>query len=250
MTRIPTLVKHWLDSFRTRYPIAGRWLIQRLKMSQFNGLPLTVLSFGLMLTIATLSEVAENIVNTEPMVRVDMAFTHWLFQGRSSSLSALLYAITWLGSVYVTVGVAIVGSMVLLRQHKRRHVFILWLLLAGVSLLVQVGKRQFVRPRPLSVAYYHEVGFSFPSGHSATALTLYGLLAYWWIRRSPNVRSRLWVGAGAISLILAVGFSRIYLGVHYLSDVLGGYLLGICWLIMGIVLTEWQRTRPQLNRDS
>lgn len=250
MTRIATQVKHGLYSFRTRYPAIGNWLIQRLKTSQFTGLPLTVLSFGLMLTIATLSEVAENIVNTEPMVRVDMAFTHWLFQGRSSSLSALLYGITCLGSVYVTVGLAIMGSFVLIRQHKRRHVFILWLLLVGVSLLVQVGKRQFVRPRPIQVAYYQEVGFSFPSGHSATALTLYGLLAYWWIRRSPNVRSRLWIGVGAASLILAVGFSRIYLGVHYLSDVLGGYLLGICWLIVGIVLTEWQQTRPQLHRDS
>lgn len=50
------------------------------------------------------------------------------------------------------------------------------------------------------------------------------------------------IGMAAISLILIVGFSRIYLGVHFLSDVLGGYLLGICWLILGIVLTEWQRT--------
>lgn len=175
--RFLTRINHWADWLANRYPVAGSWVARRLRTTSFTGLPLTVLSIGLLLTIATLSEVAENIVNTEPMVRVDVAFTHWLFQGRRSSLSALFYGITWLGSVYVTVGLAVVGSIVLLRQHKRRNVFILWGLLAGVGLFVQVGKRQFVRPRPLSVAYYHEVGFSFPSGHSATALpyTVYWL---------------------------------------------------------------------------
>lgn len=246
---ILTRLTHWANQLANHYPVAGRWLAGRLATTSFTGLPLTVLSIGLLISIATLSEVAENIVNTEPMVRVDLLFTQWLFQGRSSSLSTLFYGLTWLGSAYVTVGLAIMGSVVLLRQHQRQYVFILWLLLAGVSLFVQVGKWQFIRPRPLSVAYYHEVGFSFPSGHSATALTLYGLLAYWWIRWSPGTRSRVWIGAGAISLILAVGFSRIYLGVHYLSDVLDGYLLGICWLIVGIVLTEWERTRPQIHQD-
>lgn len=75
-------------------------------------------------------------------------------------------------------------------------------------------------------------------------MTLYGLLGYWWMRRLRKTRSQVWVGIAATTLILLVGFSRIYLGVHYLSDVLGGYLLGVCWLIIGITLTEWQRSKP------
>lgn len=217
------------------------FLRRRLAKEQFTGLPLTVLVIGLIISVMTLSEVAENIVNAEPMVGVDRLFTQWLFRERNGDLSKLFYALTWLGSIYATVGLALVGSAVLFRQHKQRDVFILWLLLAGVTLLVQVGKRHFIRPRPELVAWYPEVGFSFPSGHSATAMTLYGLLAYWWIRRVRTAAARLFVGTGAVSLILIVGFSRIYLGVHFLSDVLGGYLLGICWLIVGIVLTEWRK---------
>ena len=76
-------------------------------------------------------------------------------------------------------------------------------------------------------------------------MTLYGLLGYWFIRGTRQNRNRGLIGVAAVSLILAVGFSRIYLGVHFLSDVLGGYLLGACWLIVGIVLTEWQRTTHQ-----
>ena len=119
---------------------------------------------------------------------------------------------------------------------------ILWILMAGVGLFVQVGKRTFIRARPTEVAYYTESGYSFPSGHSATAMTLYGLLGYWLVRGRRRIQNQWLVGICAIGLILVVGFSRIYLGVHFLSDVLGGYLVGACWLIVGIVLTEWQRT--------
>lgn len=225
-----------------RYPNAARWLATRLMTDQFSGLPLTVLAGLLLANVLILSEVAENIINAEPMVQVDHWFTKTLFRIRSSRLSTFFYLVTWFGSQQATVSFALLGSAVLGWRHKRRHVILLWLLLGGVSLFVQVGKRTFVRERPLQVAYYPETGYSFPSGHSATAMLLYGLLAYWLIRGHHRVTSRMLTGSVALILILAVGFSRIYLGVHFLSDVLGGYLLGIGWLIVGIVLTEWQRT--------
>lgn len=236
--------------FGKRYPAFVRWLAHRLSTDQFTGLPLTGLLLLLVVTGMLLSEVAENVVNAEPMVQIDSQFTHWLFQGRTSQLSRLFYGITWFGSRYATVGFTLVGSMALLWQHQRRNALILWLLLGGVSLFVQVGKRTFDRTRPLQVAYYPETGYSFPSGHSAVAMTLYGLLAYWAIRRLRNPAGRVLVGLSAVCLILAVGFSRIYLGVHFLSDVLGGYLLGIGWLSVGIILTEWQRTTKHQGHAS
>lgn len=78
-----------------------------------------------------------------------------------------------------------------------------------------------------------------------TAMLLYGLLAYWLVRQIDGFRSKVLIAVIAGFLILAVGFSRIYLGVHFLSDVLGGYLLGMSWLILGIALTEWKRPRQQ-----
>ncbi|MBO0939274.1 phosphatase PAP2 family protein [Fibrella sp. HMF5335] len=226
----------------SRYPAAVRWLAARLTTDQFSGLPLTVLAGLLLVNVMILSEVAENIVNTEPMVQIDLWFTKTLFQARATNLSTFFYGVTWLGSLPATIGFAVLGSILLLRQHKRRNVFILWALIGGVATFVQVGKRTFVRERPLQVAYYPETGYSFPSGHSATAMILYGLLAYWLIRGQRSVRWKTGTGVTAVSLILMVGFSRIYLGVHFLSDVMGGYLLGVCWLIVGIVLTEWQRS--------
>ncbi|UHG94752.1 phosphatase PAP2 family protein [Spirosoma oryzicola] len=233
--------------FATRYPDLVRWLAERLSTEQFKGLPLTLLAGLLIINVLTLSEIAENLVNSEPMVQVDQGLTQWLFQARRTSVSRTFYVLTWLGSGYVTVSFTLLGSFVLYRQKKRRHILILWLLMAGVGLFVQVGKRTFIRQRPTLVAYYPETGYSFPSGHSATAMTLYGLLGYWLVRGRRRIRSRWLVGFSAVGLILLVGFSRIYLGVHFLSDVLGGYLLGACWLMVGIALTEWQRTNHLAN---
>ncbi|CCH03520.1 phosphoesterase, PA-phosphatase related (plasmid) [Fibrella aestuarina BUZ 2] len=236
-----------------RYPSAADWVAARLTTDRFNGLPLTVLAGLLLVNVMILSEVAENVVNAEPMVQVDLWFTKTLFQARGTGMSTFFYGVTWLGSLQATLGFALLGSILLLRQHKRRNVYILWSLIGGVAMFVQVGKRTFVRERPLQVAYYPETGYSFPSGHSATAMILYGLLAYWLIRGHHSRWSRAGIGIVAVGLILMVGFSRIYLGVHFLSDVLGGYLLGLCWLIVGIVLTEWQRSsrwNEQFKRPS
>ncbi len=243
-TQLVPILNRRFGTVASRYPALTRWMANRLNTEQFTRLPLTVLCIGMVVTIGTLSEVAENIVKSEMMVRVDMVFTDWLFQGRTSQLSTFFYGLTAFGSAYVTIGIGVLASVGFTYTKRFRNLMILWLLMLGVGAFVQLGKREFSRPRPPAIAYYNVSGFSFPSGHSATATTLYGLLGYWWTRRLRQTRSRVWVGAATIILILLVGFSRIYLGVHYLSDVLGGYLLGICWLIIGIVLTEWQRTKP------
>lgn len=238
-TNLKNVLSRWQRWLANHAPGLATWLAQRLTTHRITGLPLTMLAGGLGLNVMLLSEVAESFVQTEPMVAVDYWFTQWLVSGRTSGMSQFFYGITRAGSVYATIGLLVLSSTVLLVRGQRQKTMILWGLLAGVSLLVQLGKRTFVRVRPPEVAYYPETGFSFPSGHAATALTLYGLLAYWWIRRLHQTRSRILVGGVATLLIGLVGFSRIYLGVHFLSDVLGGYLLGSCWLLVGIALTGW-----------
>ncbi|WP_338868348.1 phosphatase PAP2 family protein [Spirosoma sp. SC4-14] len=223
------------------YPKLVEWVARRLSTDHFQGLPLTVLMGLLVGNVLVLSEIAENLVKSEPMVKIDALFTQGLVRNRTPLISHILYALTWLGSFYMTIGLTLAGSFFLYRQQKKRNIIILWVMLAGVGTTVQLGKRTFSRARPQQVAYYPETGYSFPSGHSATAMTLYGLLGYWLVRGRHRLHHPVRIGVLAAILILAVGFSRIYLGVHFLSDVLGGYLLGACWLLVGIVLSEWQR---------
>jgi membrane-associated phospholipid phosphatase len=105
----------------------------------------------------------------------------------------------------------------------------LTMLLAGVGGggLMYALKRLFHRPRPEAI--FDELGYSFPSGHSFFAVTLYCMLAYWLARDAPP-RQRFWIWTIAVTATLLMGFSRIYLGEHFPSDVAAGFAIGIPWI--------------------
>ena len=119
--------------------------------------------------------------------------------------------------------------------RNRRHCTLLpW----GKGRQAYERRSSFFSLRPTGIGVYDETFFSFPSGHATIAVACYGFIAYFLIRQTGTWRSRFNLSFAAIMLIAAIGFSRLYLGVHFLSDVLGGYLLGLLWLIIGICMTE------------
>jgi undecaprenyl-diphosphatase len=124
-------------------------------------------------------------------------------------------------AVFVVFGIA----------RSRRSALSLAFAIAGATLLDATLKECFKRPRPASFFDYPEpVSFSLPSGHALFSLCILGTLAWTmapWIR-SRQLRIALWLLTAG--LVAVIGYSRIYLGVHYPSDVIGGYLLGIAWL--------------------
>jgi undecaprenyl-diphosphatase len=170
--------------------------------------------------------------------RVDEGVLLWLQQHRAPWLDALALAGAALGSgtaVWVVLGAAT------LYLWGSRHVYslaLLWTSLLGGRVLNRVLKEAFGRPRPELVQGDLELvgytfGFptsaSFPSGHALTALVTYGTVAYLVARLEPTRRMRRLTLAGAAVLVLGIGFSRLYLAVHYPSDVAAGYLAGFVW---------------------
>ncbi len=113
--------------------------------------------------------------------------------------------------------------------------------LVGASFLNVLFKNLFQRPRPVGLNLVAETGFSFPSGHAMLSMAVLGMLVVIAHDRMRPGRRRLLVIAGLSALILLVGLSRLYLGVHYPSDVLAGYLASLCW----VALVHWAlRVRP------
>jgi undecaprenyl-diphosphatase len=101
-------------------------------------------------------------------------------------------------------------------------------------LVMALLKLYFSRPRPDDPVYQAAAGFSFPSGHAMSAMTFYGLLIYLTWRNIENIAARLLLCFVLICIIFLIGFSRVYLRVHYASDVLAGFSLGLVWLVASL----------------
>ncbi|MFB9278877.1 phosphatase PAP2 family protein [Cohnella cellulosilytica] len=126
----------------------------------------------------------------------------------------------------------------------RKELLLLVFCIGGAPLLNTALKMIFRRERPDLHRLAEELGYSFPSGHSMAAFALYGVLAYLLWRHVPGTKGRFALVSLAALLAFFIGLSRIYLGVHYPSDVLAGYLASTVWLGLGIGLFgAWLRKR-------
>lgn len=168
------------------------------------------------------------------------------------ALVAGLRAVTLLGGTLVLTVVATAATAFVLTRGRRRLATFLAVTTLGGWLLGSVVKLAVARPRPV---VDHEVatafGKSFPSGHAMSSTVVYGAVL---VALLPLVRSRARrraTVAAAVVLVLAVGSSRLLLGVHFLSDVLGGYVLGLAWLAGSIALCEtWREEEGRRRSDA
>ncbi len=243
LSRLPVLL--WL---KKRYPRLTDFILDRFSTASFVGLPLSLLLLVFWVNASLLSELTEEIIESQGMVAFDTNFTDLLYSMRSEWLSQTLYIFTYLGSreaVFIVGGLA---TLVFLYKRKFVAILAFWLVMGGIGLSVQYGKNFISRERPQEVAYYQEHNHSFPSGHATTSMALYGTLAYFLARHYTKQWQRWWILWLAGFIILMVGFSRIYLGVHYLTDVAAGFLLGALWVLVGISLTEMITYRSKVRQ--
>jgi membrane-associated phospholipid phosphatase len=221
-----------------RFPKTFHFVLRRFDTTTFIGLPLTILFVVICINVALLSQLTEDVIESEGVVRLDEAFTAFLYSIRSEWLSQTFYALTQLGTREAVFAIGGLATIVFLYRRRYTAVLAFWLTMAGVGLSVQYGKKIISRDRPTEVAFYPEHNFSFPSGHATTSIALWGILAYFGYRHLDHRRQRRLTILASGILILMIGFSRIYLGVHFLSDVLAGFLLGAMWVLLGISLME------------
>jgi membrane protein DedA with SNARE-associated domain/membrane-associated phospholipid phosphatase len=216
---------------RTRYDTQLRWLLRRLTLGQYLGLHLTV---GLLAAAGGLwlfGGLAEDLLTGDPIVHFDRVLDAYLHARATPPLTTFFLIVTALGSIETIVLLGVVVAAFF--AWRRRWLFLgSWLAaVAGSAVLNHLLKGLFERPRPY---FEHplliETSYSFPSGHAMESFVVYGMLAYFVILTLRSWESRVAVVFGAALLVVLIGFSRMYLGVHYLSDVLAGYAAGGVWL--------------------
>jgi undecaprenyl-diphosphatase len=130
------------------------------------------------------------------------------------------------------------------RSGKPRTAMLFVIAVLGAELLDQVLKLMFHRTRPVAFFGMAEpMGYSFPSGHSLVSCVFFGVLAAFAGMRTESGARRWSYYVAAALLALAIGYSRIYLGVHYFSDVIAGYAAGVLWVFSVATARRWLRLR-------
>jgi len=235
-----------VESLMKRHPRLTRFLAERFDTRCFEGLPLTLLSLGLAYSLVLLGGLVEDLLASDPIVAVDKRLAALLLVFRTPVLLAAFVKVTLLGNWQIILGGSFLFSLYLVLMKEKDYLLPFWFSLGGCGFFTTAGKWLFHRQRPFNMTQLME--YSFPSGHSMYTAFFYGFVIYFFIRRAESRIRRidlvfLWAG-----IVAAVGFSRLYLGVHYLSDVLAGVLMGFSWLLVGVSLVESRKARRLQGR--
>jgi undecaprenyl-diphosphatase len=189
---------------------------------------------------------AEDVVEGD--THVDTRLAAWLHERATPALTEFFEAVTFLGNVPVLFAVAAVAAAVLWRLRERNELQLLVLAVVGAEILTVGLKLGFQRERPFfSDPLATESTYSFPSGHSSVSLAVYGTLGFIAARHLPSFSTRIAALSAAALLVLLIGFSRLYLGVHFLTDVIAGFSVGLAWVTLCALLLHL-RVRFQTSR--
>jgi len=173
---------------------------------------------------------------------LDEAVRSWVHQFASPGMTRTMNAISLLGYNVLIVEM-VIAFVVFAKLRWRRAAVWLAVAMTGALLLDLALKYAYHRPRPTAFFGVAPSSYSFPSGHALCSLCFYGVLAGLLSARIKSTAWRVAVWTAAAVLIVAIGLSRIYLGVHYPSDVLAGYLAATVWVGTVIVLDHVRKVR-------
>lgn len=238
-------------------PVFGvlRWI--RAHVSGFHAAVgvFLLIGLGVALSAVLLFAGVAALMTAGTVQRFDDAVLLWINNHTSDTLDILALEITALGSGAAVWMLVMVGSVFLWTTTHRYSAALLWIAALGAPVVNSALKMLFDRPRPQLFDWRTEYAglSSFPSGHSATAMVVYATLAYLVVRLEPSRRlRRITIGIAAV-VILLIGITRLYLGVHYPSDVIAGYLVGLIWATvcaLGIEAVKYFRYRkPEVAED-
>jgi membrane-associated phospholipid phosphatase len=190
----------------------------------------------LLVAAAAFAVIAQQVATTAPILARDAQVSVWLHTHGSPAVTAFLLIITQLHSVLGVFTWSLIAAFFVWRTGDRLWVLSLALVVAGGMLINTMLKILFDRARPTwDDPLLTLTTGSFPSGHATGSTLFYGFLACYLVWRMKSDSARALVILGCVAMVALVSFSRVYLGVHYLSDVLAGMSLGTAWLALCMI---------------
>jgi undecaprenyl-diphosphatase len=231
---------------RRRYRRELAFVARRFTPGGALGLSLTAGLIIIGLTGWAFGSILTDVLHKDELATRNSPVAAWLVAHRTGWLTTVMQAVTTLGTGRVTAVFLVLAVLVLARKGRRWSTAVmLTVVAAGTSVLVDAIKLLTTATRPdVADLLTAAPGYAFPSGHSAQATAAYGAIAYLLTGRLRRWGQRVTVWAIAVLVITLVGFSRLYLGAHWLTDVLGGFTLGAAWTALTITTFGILTRRP------
>ena len=223
-----------LESWRTLHPRSTAFL---LKLATRAGLQLTAGVLVAALCWFAFFGVIQDLLANDPLVRADLRIMAFLQTLRAPEFNQVMVLFTDLANWQIVIAGAVILALFMYRYRQWWWLAALALCLAGEQLLSHVLKWLFARDRPdLHNALIPAAGGSFPSGHVLAGSIFYGFVACYIASQTRSWSVRIAIVAGAVLLVVGIGFSRVYLGVHWPSDVIGSFALGPAWVATVLIV--------------
>jgi membrane protein DedA with SNARE-associated domain/membrane-associated phospholipid phosphatase len=224
-----------------RFPGQVAWAARRLDPTSTTGLALTVATAVAVATTWTFLGVTQDVLAHEELTRLDPRVHLWILGHRVGWLNHAMQVLTWLGANAVVVPILAVAAVLLRLARHSWSPAVGMGVVYGAAILVHATVAELVhRPRPASTDWIVSAsGWSYPSGHTIQATAAYGILTILLAQGAP-ARVKAWLVSAACLVVSLVAASRMYLGVHWLSDVIGSMCLGAAvvsvWAIGSMVV--------------
>jgi undecaprenyl-diphosphatase len=180
-------------------------------------------------------------------ITLDLSVNAWAASINKGSFTVVAEGISVIFDTTALVIISVVLAAVFFVKNHRRYGVLLLGAMGGDALIVAITKTLIVSPRPLNGIIY-ATDYSFPSGHITGSVVFFGILTYFAWKNWASAKIKASTGVFYAAIVVLIGFDRIYLNVHWLSDVVGGFLLGTFWLMS--MLLVFSSLETKLSRSS
>lgn len=238
-------------AFRRRFAPQIRFLQDRLSPQGYLGLHLTVGMVVIVLGCWWFGGIVEDLLTHDPLVVVDQQVSAWFHEHATDEVTRVARAVTFFGSTAFLTAASIAVALFFVCRRYWYRLLAFVLTMGGGGLLNVLLKHIFQRQRPVFENPLVTLSsFGFPSGHTMGSTLFYGSIALSVAMYAKHWRTRVLALLIAFLIIVLIGFTRIYLGAHYLSDVMGAMAAGVAWLAACETAVEIMRRRKMSCKKS
>jgi membrane protein DedA with SNARE-associated domain/membrane-associated phospholipid phosphatase len=228
-----------LDNYlKTRSSGIIRFLGRRIDRNQLTGLKLTLALLIFTLCLAVLTAIVIEVIGNNAVPDSDLRIDNYLNIFRTPGMVEFFSWIGVLGNIWAVMTLAVVVMVMMWLLKEPGYIFPMWVGIAGSYICNFFGGMFFRRPVPAAPAVAEHI-YYFPSAYASVSLLFYGYIIYFVISASQSTRTKLNTVFLMGPVIILIGISRIYLGLHYFTDIKAGWALGMLWLILSVMIAEY-----------